>query len=134
MIDYNECIDHIEKKYKIKTRGYKHKDFKGIYFDFWHSLLGLYGDEISNPCEIEVNLNDLVNKADALTGKTLLNIASMQIKLEKLDHEHCSYLSEQVAELAIRSRADWRERIVSLIRAEYSEHIKNDLITFRISW
>ena len=39
---YNELVEYVEKKYGIKTRGFR-RELDGKYRDFWHFLMDRYG-------------------------------------------------------------------------------------------
>lgn len=134
VVNYNDCISHIEKKYKIKTRGYKHKKFKGVYFDYWHSILDLYSDEIKNPCEVKINLSKIVNDGDCIKPETLIFMATQLKRIKDRNPELVPDLIEHFSDSMIVARRDWREIITNHIREDFSDYIVNDEILFYIEW
>jgi hypothetical protein len=133
-LDYNEMVKAVEKKCKIKFRGYgrtKKQDDnnEGVYLDFWHVVLATH-DEIVNPCSIELDLVKILlhQKHIAPWFEPALIKAYGEVVAKK-------ELALNVSKLDAENDPKWRLDIIYKIMKTHPEHVSSDMkMNVYINW
>lgn len=133
-LDYHEMVKAVEKKHKIKFRGYgrtkkQEHNCEGVYLDFWHVVLATH-DEITNPCSIELDLAKVLlhqkHIAPWFEPALIKSLGEVAAKEE---------LALNVTRLDAENDPKWRLDIVYKIMQTYPEYVSSGMkMNVYISW